>query len=138
MTIKTLKEARSAPDVVKPAVEKYVALNKVVSILESKSAPASSGGGNLADDQLLGRDTKVRDGACLTMLLMKTTLKPRLAKQPTSKKTETSTNSNEKEARNRIIEKKPPMAAISLGTDVDAPRGYYSNALFPTTFLPTN
>ena len=36
---------------------------------------------------------------------------------------ETSTNSNEKEARNRIIEKKPPMAAISLGTDVDAPRG---------------
>jgi hypothetical protein len=29
----------------------------------------------------------------------------------------------EKEARSRIIEKKPPMAAINLGTDVDAPRG---------------
>ena len=28
-----------------------------------------------------------------------------------------------KEARSRFIEKKPPMAAISLGTDVDAPRG---------------
>ena len=27
------------------------------------------------------------------------------------------------EARIRVIEKKPPMAAISLGTDVDAPRG---------------
>jgi hypothetical protein len=30
---------------------------------------------------------------------------------------------NGKEARSRVIEKKPPMAAISLGTDVDAPRG---------------
>ena len=30
---------------------------------------------------------------------------------------------SEKEARSRAIEKKPPMAAISLGTDVDAPRG---------------
>ena len=29
----------------------------------------------------------------------------------------------QKEARSRVIEKKPPMAAISLGTDVDAPRG---------------
>ena len=28
-----------------------------------------------------------------------------------------------KEARSRVIEKKPPMAAISLGTDVDAPWG---------------
>ena len=27
------------------------------------------------------------------------------------------------EARSRDIEKKPPMAAISLDTDVDAPRG---------------
>jgi len=27
------------------------------------------------------------------------------------------------ETRSRVIEKKPPMAAISLGTDVDAPRG---------------
>ena len=31
--------------------------------------------------------------------------------------------SQEKEARSRVIEKKPPMAAINLGTDVDAPRG---------------
>ena len=28
-----------------------------------------------------------------------------------------------KEARSRFIEKIPPMAAINLGTDVDAPRG---------------
>ena len=30
---------------------------------------------------------------------------------------------NDYEARSRVIEKKPPMAAISLGTGVDAPRG---------------
>ena len=29
----------------------------------------------------------------------------------------------EKETNNRIVEKKPPMAVINLGTDVDAPRG---------------
>ena len=29
----------------------------------------------------------------------------------------------EMEARSRVTEKKPPMAIISLGTDVDAPRG---------------
>jgi hypothetical protein len=28
----------------------------------------------------------------------------------------------QKEARSRVIEKIPPMAPISLGTDVDAPR----------------
>jgi hypothetical protein len=31
-------------------------------------------------------------------------------------------SSSRVEARIRVIEKKPPMAAISLGTDVDAPR----------------
>ena len=28
-----------------------------------------------------------------------------------------------KKARSQVVEKKPPMAVISLGTDVDAPRG---------------
>ena len=29
----------------------------------------------------------------------------------------------EKETNNRVVEKKPPMAVINLGTDVDAPWG---------------
>ena len=29
----------------------------------------------------------------------------------------------EREAKSRVVEKKPPMAAINLGTDVDAPWG---------------
>ena len=31
--------------------------------------------------------------------------------------------SNQREAKSRVIEKKPPKAAINLGTDVDAPWG---------------
>ena len=30
---------------------------------------------------------------------------------------------DEREAKSRVIEKKPPKAATNLGTDVDAPRG---------------
>ena len=50
---------------------------------------------------------------------------------PTSKKKRTKTrklavkpqSTGEREAKSRVIEKKPPKAAINLGTDVDAPWG---------------